>query len=63
MLAPGGGGLGLATVEGYRLSAGSAALDVGLLIPGNGGSDYWGNRVSDSAAPHIGAYNGHSVQP
>jgi hypothetical protein len=63
MQAPGSGGLGLATVEGYRLSAGSPALDTGLLISGNGGSDYWGNRVFDSAAPHIGAYNGHPVQP
>jgi hypothetical protein len=63
MQAPGSGGLGLATVEGYRLSLGSPALDVGLLIPGNGGSDYWGNRVSDSASPHIGAYNGQPVQP
>ncbi len=63
MLAPGSGGLGLASVEGYKLSVESPALNVGLLIPGNGGSDYWGNRVSDSAAPHIGAYNGHPVQP
>jgi hypothetical protein len=40
------------------LTADSPALGVGLVIPGNGGLDYWGNPVSESAAPHLGAYNG-----
>ena len=58
LLAPGGGGVGRASVGGYKLAAGSPALQAGVVISDNGGLDYWGNPVSKSAAPHLGAYNG-----
>jgi hypothetical protein len=63
LLSPCGGQLGLDSVAGYKLLAGSPALNAGLLIPANGGRDYWGNPLSDSATPHVGAYNGSPVQP
>ncbi|MFC8302611.1 hypothetical protein ACFUCV_02885 [Specibacter sp. NPDC057265] len=44
--------------QGYRLRAGSPALSSGVLIPANGGKDYYSNAVSASALPHLGAYNG-----
>ena len=62
LLLPGGGRLGLDSVAGYKLLAGSPALNAGLLIPANGGRDYWGNPVSDSATPHVGADNGSPAQ-
>ena len=43
---------------GFRLKAGSAALSRGKVIPDNGGKDYFGNTVSATAAPNVGAYNG-----
>lgn len=61
--APGSGGAGLSSVDGYMLTAGSPALNVGLRVTGNGGRDYWGNPVSERSAPHLGAYNGHSTEP
>ena len=61
LAAAGGGRLGLDSVGGYRLVAGSPALHAGLPIPGNGGADYWGNPVSDTSAPHLGAYNGRPI--
>jgi len=58
---PGGGGNGLATASVYQLQSGSPALGAGVLISGNGGLDYFGNPVSSSSAPNIGAYNGSGV--
>ncbi|MFC4775726.1 CARDB domain-containing protein [Paenibacillus sp. GCM10023252] len=55
---PGSGGTGMNTVDGYKLLTGSPALAAGAVIPNNGGKDYWGNAVSATAAPNIGAYNG-----
>ncbi|GLX66996.1 hypothetical protein MU1_13400 [Paenibacillus glycanilyticus] len=55
---PGSGGTGMNTVDGYKLLNGSPALAGGVLIANNGGKDYWGNSVSSTAAPNIGAYNG-----
>ncbi len=63
LLSPGAGGMGLDSLAGYKLSPGSPALAAGLLVLGNGGRDYWCNLVSDSATPHLGAYNGVPVQP
>ncbi|XID93959.1 discoidin domain-containing protein [Paenibacillaceae bacterium WGS1546] len=57
----GSGGIGLHTVDGYKLYSGSPALGSGVLIAGNGGKDYWGNSVSSSAAPNRGAYNGPGI--
>ncbi len=63
LLTPGSGNLGLDSVAGYKLRTTSPALNAGVLIPNNGGRDYWGNAVSDSPAPHLGAYNGSSIKP
>ena len=63
LLAPGTGGPGLDPLAGYKLSPGSPALATGLLLPGSGGRDYWGNPVSDTFQPNLGAYNGGPVQP
>ncbi len=60
-VAPGTGANGMNTVDGYKLQAGSPALDSGVLVSGNGGLDYFGNTVSASAAPHRGAYNGAPI--
>ena len=52
----------------YKLQTGSPAIGKGILINGssstsnfienNGGRDYFGNSVSNSEKPNIGAYNG-----
>ncbi|MAV04154.1 MAG: hypothetical protein CMC31_00630 [Flavobacteriaceae bacterium] len=52
----------------YKLQADSPAIGKGILINGstntsnfiqnNGGKDYFGNSVSNSEKPNIGAYNG-----
>ncbi|WP_306904374.1 LamG domain-containing protein [Arthrobacter pascens] len=57
-LAPGGGGDGRSSAAAYQLRSGSPALGTGQLVSGNGGLDYFGNPVSSSTAPNIGAYNG-----
>jgi len=59
----GSGGNGLGTVDGYKLQAGSPALDAGLVISSNGGRDYWGNPVAADAQSHRGAFNGSPVPP
>ncbi|WP_217594048.1 right-handed parallel beta-helix repeat-containing protein [Cohnella sp. GbtcB17] len=62
-VSPGSGRDGMDTLDGYKLKTGSPALGAGKLVAGNGGADYWGNAVSSSAAPNIGAYNGAGVTP
>ena len=52
---------GLPSVAGYKLMTNSPALRAGLFMPNNGGFDYWGNAVSATAKPNIGAYNGTGV--
>jgi hypothetical protein len=47
---------GFPTVS-YTLQSGSPASGAGVLISNNGGRDFFGNAVSSSAAPNIGAYN------
>ncbi|MET7000461.1 right-handed parallel beta-helix repeat-containing protein [Chitinophaga defluvii] len=58
---PGGGGTGIATVDGYQLRAGSPALNTGVAMPGNGGKDYWGNVILAAGAPNRGAFNGAGI--
>ena len=55
---PGSGANGLNSLDGYKLRAASPALGSGLVISSNGGLDYWGNTISSTATPNIGAYNG-----
>ncbi|MEV6483032.1 LamG-like jellyroll fold domain-containing protein [Streptomyces sp. NPDC051576] len=58
---PGGGSAGRSTAAAYKLRSGSPAFGAGAVVSGNGGLDYFGNAVSSTAAPNIGAYNGTSV--
>lgn len=51
LVAPGGN-----SVTGYQIAADSPAIGAGQVIAGNGGRDYWGNRVSAVCAPDIGAH-------
>ena len=57
------------TANDYKLQSISPALGTGYIINGssdsknyiqnNGGRDYFGNAVSSSSKPNIGAYNGN----
>jgi hypothetical protein len=47
---------GFPTVS-YTLQSGSPAIGAGVLISNNGSRDFFGNSVSSSSAPNIGAYN------
>ncbi|MFK0287757.1 hypothetical protein ACIQVL_45860 [Streptomyces sp. NPDC090499] len=42
----------------YQVHASSPAIRAGTVISSNGGQDAFGNAVSATAAPNIGAYNG-----
>lgn len=57
----GSGGSGLSSVVGYKLLIASPALNAGKIISNNGGIDYWGNVVSSTAKPNIGAYDGAGI--
>jgi len=58
---PGKATTGLNTVGGYKLKPGSPALGTGKLIANNGGRDYFGLPVSDTALPNVGFYNGEGT--
>ncbi len=60
-LNPGSGGLGISTLNGYRLQSGSPAISSGRLITNNGGRDYFGNTVSSSSTPNRGIYQASGV--
>ncbi|GBF75734.1 hypothetical protein PA598K_04162 [Paenibacillus sp. 598K] len=59
----GGAAEGWSSVSGYQLRDGSPALGAGTVLPNNGGRDYWGNAVSPTGAPNIGAYGGPGLDP
>ena len=59
----GGGALGWNSIDGYKLRDGSPALGAGAVIPDNGGRDYWGNAISPTASPNIGAFSGEGLDP
>jgi hypothetical protein len=54
-VAPGTGGNGIETLEGYQLKPGSPAINAGIYIPLNGGRDYFGFPVDDGK-PDLGAF-------
>ena len=58
---PGAAGSGRSSASVYQLLSGSPALGAGAVISSNGGKDYFGNAVSSTAAPNVGAYNGAAV--
>jgi hypothetical protein len=45
----------LAELQAYRLKVGSPCIGAGVPIEGNGGRDYWGNKLPEKLNPHIGA--------
>lgn len=45
----------------YQLATGSPAIGTGRFIPDNGGRDFFGNPVSATDSPNIGADNGKKV--
>ncbi len=51
----GSGGIGIITVDGYKLLANSSCINTGKSIAGNGNKDYWGNQLYNGA-PDIGAH-------
>ena len=54
-LAPGTGGNGLCTLEGYTLKETSPCINTGKYVPLNGGRDFFGNPVEDGH-PDFGAF-------
>jgi hypothetical protein len=60
LVAP-GTATGLSDTRGYRLRAGSPALRAGVPVAGDGGRDFFGNPIPDTA-PNIGAYTGPPVR-
>ena len=60
LVAPGTGGNGIWTVDGYMLQAGSPAIGAGKVIENSGDRDYFG-FVNDAGAPNIGAYGGAGI--
>ncbi len=61
LLASGTGKTGRSTCGGYQLLKGSPCIATGALIENNGGLDYWGNTVSATEVPNIGAYGAGGV--
>jgi hypothetical protein len=49
--------------DGYLMKESSPYLESGLFINGNGGYDYWGNALPQSAAPTLGASQQGSSLP
>ena len=50
--------IGRASCDGFKLAAGSPAIGAGKIMSNNGGWDFYGNSLSSTSAPNIGAYNG-----
>ena len=54
-VAPGTGGLGLATLGGYALRPDSPCINTGMYVPNNGGRDFFGQPLNDGH-PDYGAF-------
>ncbi|MBU5351711.1 right-handed parallel beta-helix repeat-containing protein [Paenibacillus barcinonensis] len=63
LASPGSAGIGRDTLAGYQLLNTSPAIGAGKIIANNGGRDYYGNPVSSTTAPNIGAYQGPGLDP
>jgi len=62
LVSPGSGGVGISTVGGYHLQAGSPAAGSGAVVAGNGGRDFFGTALP-SGAPDRGAAQGNQGPP
>ena len=56
LMNPGSGGLGIDSLDGYKLAAVSPCIDSGFEVPNNGGLDYWGNAVPLNGITDRGAH-------
>jgi hypothetical protein len=56
--APGSGGEGLDSLQGYRLLPGSPCIHAGAAVENNGARDFWGSALPAAGPPDIGAYQG-----
>jgi len=56
LVAPGSGGDGIVTLDGYQLQAASPCIDEGKYISDSGGQDFWGNSVPRGDGYDIGAH-------
>jgi hypothetical protein len=54
-VSPGSAAMGRVSTDGYKLQAASPCVRAGKLISNNGGRDYWGNTISATLSPNIGA--------
>lgn len=52
--------VGIGSVSGYQVSAGSPAVGSGTVISNNGGVDYFGRTVSPTAAPTRGFFEANN---
>jgi len=59
---PGSGGVGMNTVDGYKLQPDSPLIGAGVPIADNGGRDYFGNTLYNGD-PDIGAYEYQGTVP
>jgi hypothetical protein len=56
LVAPGSGDHGVDSLSGYQLTDRSRCIGAGTPVENNGGRDFWGNAVSESGLPSIGAH-------
>lgn len=61
-VAPGTGSIGFSTIDGYKLTSSSPAINSGKDITANGGKDLWGNLIY-SGLPDRGAHELSSPPP
>ncbi|MFZ4521286.1 MAG: DUF7594 domain-containing protein [Bacteroidales bacterium] len=55
LVSPGSGGIGISSVNGYKIMANSSCINKGKVLTDNGGKDYWGNLLYNGL-PDIGAH-------
>lgn len=53
---PGSGGIGIGSLDGYKLQQGSPCIDSGVQLPGHCNQDFWGNSVPSGSKIDRGAF-------